>query len=385
MNSKCFKKVFSRRTGTLVAVGEHTRSVAAGGASGQTAGHRAAMTLTSYVGVLGLSALCCQLAWAQDLPSGAAVQHGQVAVVQSSPTQLNIVQGSDKAIVNWQSFNIGAGARVDVQQPSASSVLLNRVVGGQASAILGQLNANGRVVLVNPNGVFFGKDASVSATSFTASSLGLSDESFLSGEMRFEAQGAGGEVRNQGLISTRGGYVALLGATVNNEGRIETQGGAALLGAAQAIRVPLGGSGRIKLELTAGQLNAHVANNKTGTIVTQGGQVYMQAAALQDAVASIVQSGGIDTTGQQGGAVHVLADGGRIKVDGSITANSTGQDDQGQRRAGGASTLAATRTRTLWRRWETPAVRTWRVRADLWRRRAGVSSLMTLPFGRGIG
>ena len=143
MNSKCFKKVFSRRTGTLVAVGEHTRSVAAGGASGQTAGHRAAMTLTSYVGVLGLSALCCQLAWAQDLPSGAAVQHGQVAVGQSSPTQLNIVQGSDKAIVNWQSFNIGAGARVDVQQPSATSVLLNRVVGGQASASWGNSTPTG--------------------------------------------------------------------------------------------------------------------------------------------------------------------------------------------------------------------------------------------------
>lgn len=358
MNSRCFKKVFSRRTGSVVAVGEHARAATGGGASGQTAGGSGATSALSYVGVVGLSALCCQLAWAQDLPSGAAVQHGQVAVGQASATQLNILQGSDKAIVNWQSFNIGAGARVNVQQPSATSVLLNRVVGGQASAILGQLNANGRVVLVNPNGVFFGKDASVSATSFTASSLGLSDESFLSGEMRFEAQGAGGEVRNQGLISTRGGYVALLGATVNNEGRIETQGGAALLGAAQAIRVPLGGSGRIKLELTAGQLNAHVANNKTGTIVTHGGQVYMQAAALQDAVASIVQSGGIDTTGQQGGAVHVLADGDASRSTAASRPTARVRTNRGSAGPGVISTLAATRTRTLWRRWGTPVVRT---------------------------
>jgi hypothetical protein len=78
-----------------------------------------------------------------------------------------------------------------------------------------------------------------------------------------------------------------------------------------------------------------VANQKHGVIVAEGGQVYMQAAALGQAVASVLNSGSIDTSGAQAGAVHLLADGGQIMVDGRITANSSGQDDQGQLRKGG--------------------------------------------------
>ena len=341
MNANCFKTVFSERLGCLVAVGEHACSQ--GKSSGESPfGGSAfvASVLASagvFIGALVLSQVFVGLAWAQPaanaLPTGGAVVQGAASLAQSA-NQLNITQSTQRAAINWQSFDIGASAKVNVVQPNAQAVLLNRVVGQSPSQIFGQLQANGHVILVNPNGVLFGKDGSVNAGSFTASTLGITDANFMAGNMVYERNGSTAGVVNQGTIEVSpGGYVALLGASVSNEGKIIAPKGGVALGAAETIKVPVTGSGRIKLELTAGDINASVKNS--GAIVSEGGQVYMQALALNRAAAQILQSGRIDTTGEQGGAVHLLADGGTIKVDGSITANSTGTDDKGQALAGG--------------------------------------------------
>lgn len=329
MNASCYKTVFSKRLGALVAVGEHAsrqgQANGASGAAGLGVGSNGRGSLARFVGALAASCAWVALAWAQPasnaLPTGGQVAQGAASISQAGAV-MNIHQSTPKAVLNWNSFDIGSGAKVNIIQPGADAVMLNRINSANPSQILGQLSANGQVVLVNPSGIVFGKDGSVSASSFTASTLGISDANFMAGNMRFERNGSTAGVVNQGAIKATGGYVALLGASVSNEGKIETQGGAAYLGVAETIRVPLGSSGRIKLELSPSAINAAVSNSKGGAIVTQGGQVYMQAYALQDAVASIVQSGSIDTSGEKGGAVHVLADGGRIRVDGSIKANS---------------------------------------------------------------
>ena len=300
MSAHCFKVVFSKRLGQSVPV--------------------------------SLACLMCLPVWAQPaptaLPSGSRVTAGEVSV-SSNGASMAIRQSSDRAAIQWQSFNIGKDSAVVVQQPSSQSVLLNRVTGESPSQIFGQLSANGQVVLINPSGVTFGKDGSVSAAGFTASTLGMADADFMAGNMRFARNGGTAGIVNQGRIRSAGGYVALLGARVSNEGRIETQGGAALLGAAEAIQLPLSATGRVKLELTPAQINASVANTQEGVIVTEGGQVYLQAGAVNTALASVLHSGQIDTSGAQGGAVHVLADGGHIKVDGRITANSSQAGKQG--------------------------------------------------------
>jgi filamentous hemagglutinin family protein len=126
-----------------------------------------------------------------------------------------IQQTSDKASINWQSFNIGSAASVNIAQPNASSVLLNRVVGNDPSQILGKLSANGQVILLNPNGILFGKDGSVTASAFTASTFGLSDNDFMAGYYKYSRNGSTASVVNQGTIQTApGGFVALIGATV---------------------------------------------------------------------------------------------------------------------------------------------------------------------------
>ncbi len=347
MNAGCFKTVFSEHLGCLVAVGEHACSQ--GKSSGESpsgvvvgaAGSAAAV----FIGALVLSMAWMSLAWAQTsvtlaanaLPKAGQVLQGAASMVQSSSpaaSQLTINQTTQRAAIHWQSFDIGTAAKVNVVQPNAQAVLLNRVVGQSPSQIFGQLQANGHVILVNPNGVLFGKDGSVNAGSFTASTMGISDADFMAGNMLYQRNGSTAGVLNQGTIGVSpGGYVALLGASVSNEGKIIAPQGGVALGSAATIRVPVSGSGRIKLELTASDINASVKNS--GSIVSEGGQVYMQALALNRAAAQVIQSGSIDTTGEQGGAVHLLADGGTIKVDGSITANSTGTDDKGQVRKGG--------------------------------------------------
>jgi hypothetical protein len=158
----------------------------------------------------------------------------------------------------------------------------------------------------------------------------------MAGNARYHREGSTGEVINRGRIQTApGGYVALLGARVSNEGQIVAPQGAVALGAAETVSVPIGRTGKIKLELSPASINTSVANQKGGLIVAEGGQVYMQAASIPSALASIVHSGHIDTSAAQAGEVHLLADGGRIRVDGQITANSSGQDPQKRPLPGG--------------------------------------------------
>ena len=342
MNKKSYKLIFSKRHNKIIAVGENASSISHSGARNHS--KRGVVSHISYVARLSVCSFAALIALdgygsafaapaVNALPAGASVAAGKVAISQSGNT-LTVNQTTNQAIVNWNSFNIGANAKVNIVQPNASSVQLDRVTGNNPSQIFGQLTSNGQVILVNPNGIVFGKDGSVSASSFTASTLGISDANFLAGNYRYTRDGATGIIENNGsLQSSSGGYVALLGAQVTNNGKIIAPQGTAYLGAAEAITVPLSSSGKIKLELSPAAINTAVTNSSTGTIVAEGGQVFMQAAALNDvaatAVSTVTNSGAIDVSGAQAGNVAILTDYGNIKVDGSISANSTNPSNKG--------------------------------------------------------
>jgi filamentous hemagglutinin family protein len=91
---------------------------------------------------------------------------------------LTIHQNTDKAVLNWQTFNIGPENSVKFEQPSSSSIALNNIHQANASQIMGKLTANGQVYLVNQNGFVFGKDAQVNVNSLVATTLGISNEVF---------------------------------------------------------------------------------------------------------------------------------------------------------------------------------------------------------------
>ncbi len=87
-------------------------------------------------------------------------------------------------------------------QQSAQSAVLNRVVGQELSSLLGRLESNGRVYLLNPNGVIVGQGAVIDTAGFIASALSMTDEDFLAGQLRFAGDGTEGPVINRGYIRT---------------------------------------------------------------------------------------------------------------------------------------------------------------------------------------
>ena len=156
---------------------------------------------------LALAVSAALLPWgtAYGLPTGESVVHGDVSVARPTAQSMEISQGTQKAIVNWQSFSIGASEHVNITQLNASSVLLNRVVGNDPSQIFGRLTANGQVFLVNTHGVFFSPSASVDVGSLFATSLSINDQDFLAGRYQFFNPGNAGSVVNQGNIVTANG------------------------------------------------------------------------------------------------------------------------------------------------------------------------------------
>ena len=157
---------------------------------------------------------------ATQLPQGGKVVAGTATIGQSG-NSLNINQSSNRAVLNWNSFNVGAQAQVNFVQPSTSSVTLNRVLDTQASHILGRINANGQVFLSNPNGVLFGPTAQVDVGGLLVTTHGIGNDDFMAGKSSFEGTGKAASVVNQGqLQASLGGYIALLAPQVRNEGVI---------------------------------------------------------------------------------------------------------------------------------------------------------------------
>ena len=122
-------------------------------------------------------------AHAQSLPSNGVVTAGQ-ATISANSSSVTINQSSQNTAINWQSFNIAQGNSVVFVQPNSNSVALNRVVGGDASTIFGTLSANGKVFLINPNGVLFGRSAQVNVGGLVASTLDLTNADFMASRYR---------------------------------------------------------------------------------------------------------------------------------------------------------------------------------------------------------
>ncbi|WDZ94258.1 filamentous hemagglutinin N-terminal domain-containing protein [Herbaspirillum sp. WKF16] len=258
---------------------------------------------------------------AAALDAGALPTNGQIVAgsgaISSSGNTMTVTQNSGRMVTNWDTFNIGSAASVNFVQPTSSSVALNRVLSSDASQIMGALNANGQVYLVNPNGVLFGAGSSVSVGGLVASTLNISDANFMAGRNVFELEGGNGTVVNLGNITaTDGGYVALLGAQVRNEGAIAARLGSVALGAGQKITLDFNGDGLINMEVNNPAVNAGVAN--AGLIQANGGTVLMSAHAGNALMAEVVNNSGIieATSLQQRNGVVVL-DGG----DSGVVAN----------------------------------------------------------------
>ncbi len=266
------------------------------------------------------------VAAAADLPTGGVITYGSGAI-GSSGSQMVINQSSNKLAIDWQSFNIGAGSRVTFNQPGADAIALNRVLGSDGSQIMGQLNANGRVFLVNPNGVLFGSSAQVQVGGLVASSMDIDPLDFARGSYRFKANGQPAAVINQGsIIAADGGAVALLGGRVSNEGVIVARQGSVALAAGNAMTLDFAGDGLLNVQVDSSAADALVENHKL--IRADGGKVLLTADAGNALIKTVVNNTGVieaRTLGQKNGKIMLMGDfdGGVVKVAGTLDASAS--------------------------------------------------------------
>ncbi|MDR1533635.1 MAG: filamentous hemagglutinin N-terminal domain-containing protein, partial [Planctomycetota bacterium] len=274
-------------------------------------------------------------AGAVELPRGGTVTSGAAGIGGAGNT-VNIDQSSDRAAIRWDSFNIGAGGVVNFHQPGAGSLTLNRVLDLNGSKIFGQLNANGRVFILNPNGVLFGPGARVNVGGLAASTKDLADGDFLAGDYRFTGGGSG-EVVNQGILTASpGGFIALIGnRTVANYGTINAELGTAALAAGQTVRLNLTGDGLAGVEVDGGTLQAMVANR--GAVMADGGRVYLTAKAADALVDTVVSNTGLiqaRTLENRNGEIWLLGgqgenEGGTVEAAGRLDAGAPAGGDGG--------------------------------------------------------
>ncbi len=193
------------------------------------------------------------------------------------------ITNTANAIINWGSFSIGANEITKFIQQSASSAVLNRVVGQNPSSIFGALQSNGRVFLINPNGIVFGAGSQINVGGLVASTLNLSNEDFLAGRMRFTGgslANTGNSVINQGNITTpSGGNVYLIGNAVTNNGIITSPKGDVILAAGTSVELVNPGTPDLRVEIVAPDNQAI----NLGSIVAESGRIGIYAGLINQA------------------------------------------------------------------------------------------------------
>ncbi|WP_164878379.1 two-partner secretion domain-containing protein [Pollutimonas thiosulfatoxidans] len=263
------------------------------------------------------------------LPAYAAPTGGQVAagsgVISQAGGNTTVNQTSQNLSLNWQSFNVGAHESVNFVQPNSAAIAVNRIADASASQILGSLNANGQVFLINPNGIVFGAGAQVNVGGLVASTLNISDSDLTAATRHFTGSGVGTIVNHGTITAAPGGYVVLLGRLVSNQGTISTPGGTAALGAGSAVSLSFDANHLLSMQVDQSTLAA-LAENKQ-LIVADGGQVLMSAGAKNSLLASVVNNTGVvqaQTVANHNGRIVLLAGmaAGTTEVGGTLDASS---------------------------------------------------------------
>lgn len=307
-------------------------------------------------------------------PTGGTVVDGAGSIENADQTT-RINQDSDRLSLQWDSFDVAADERVEFIQPSMDATALNRILDNNGSQILGQIDANGHVILMNPNGIFFGEDATVNVGGLVASGLNVTSEDFMNGDLAFaKIEGSSGAVINHGIIhAATGGNVALLGKTVANHGLISAELGHVALASGSEAVVTFDKQGligvRVDKETLASEVDSEYAVENSGTLEAKGGNILLNASVsadlfsqavnrgdLSDTTAavvhddgsftlgagnSVINTGTADVSSDDDNAGSVVVAGDVVQQDGEILANAQGTAGQIYAEATDAVSLGA--------------------------------------------
>ncbi len=297
-----------------------------------------------FLSVMTLFFFCSGYVFA--MPSGQQVVNGQATFAAQGNTLT--ITNSPSAIIHWQGFSIGSNEIVRFIQQYGSSAVLNRVVGQDPSRILGLLQSNGRVFLVNPNGILFGAGARIDVNGLVASTLNMSNQDFMAGRYNFSAGEFAGSIKNEGSITTpAGGKVYLIAPDIENSGLIHSPKGDVVLAAGRKVELVDSFDPNISVVVSAPEdrtVNLGQIIAESGRVGIYGGLISQKGVVSADrAVAgedgriffkasreAALEAGSV-TSAQGGGKIEVLADmkEGRVAVNGAIDTSAPEGGDGG--------------------------------------------------------
>lgn len=281
----------------------------------------------------------------QANPQGAQVVQGTASFSSPATNVLNVTN-SRGAIINWQQFNIGKGQTTNFIQPSSSSSVLNRVIGNDPSQLLGKLNSNGRVFLINQNGILVGEGASINTNGFFGSTLNITDEGFLNGRLNFNGGGQG-DLENQGYIHAgNDGNVVLIAPNIENGGVIDVENGNIILAAGESITIT-------SLQNSALQFEVQSPENSVtnlGQVIAKNGAAGLFAGTLKhsgsiragglvrdaDGTIRLVAADAAQVSGSvqaAGGKIEILGD--RVEIQQEATIDTSSEQGGGEILIGG--------------------------------------------------
>jgi filamentous hemagglutinin family protein len=263
--------------------------------------------------------------WHEPLanPTGPTPVRGVSSISGLGTSSVTVNTNNAKAIIHWQDFSIGGGEITRFTQPSVASAVLNRVTSTQGSSILGSLQSNGRVFLINPNGIFFGAGATVDVAGLVASSLNLANDDFISGRLRFSKAPGAGPVETSGLtrapdpfggpgttINAPGGFVYLVAPAIITGGVINAT--EVILAAARSVEIINPGTPDVTVNISAGPENTML---NFGAI--SGGRINMFAGVIH------ISGGDLSLTASVSASMAVAG------ADGTVTLRATGDINVG--------------------------------------------------------
>ncbi len=273
------------------------------------------------------------------LPQDGNVRSGDVQLNKINPKRLDVNQSTNKAIIDWHSFNIAEDEHAHFQMPSSDSLNLSRVTGGQRSDIFGKLSSNGRLMLINPNGVVFGRNSRVDVHGLVATTNNIRNQDFLANRFHFNIPGnPSARIVNRGTINIgNAGLLAFVAPGVENSGIINARLGRVGLASSNQFTLDLYGDNLITLgvegkvlEKVYGEDGNPISSlvDQSGTINADGGQVYLQTNAARDIVDHAINVSGIieakTAIKKRGDIILNGGNEGKVKVSGRL--NSSGLD-----------------------------------------------------------
>ena len=270
-----------------------------------------------------------------ETPTGGVVAAGAATIDVPVAGTLNVTQSTDRAVIHWDTMNLGHDATWNVAQPGAGSLNINVATGAgtDPSEILGALNSNGRVILLDRNGVIFGPDSQVDVAGLVASSGSLDEtEAMASGKLILSGDDLDGAVINRGTMTvSEGGLAALVAPHVENSGVINAKLGQVVLASGKKATIDLAGDGLFELAADEKLTKAIIKNTSSGQVLAEGGHVLVTTATAVAALDNVINMRGIvdvSSVSVQGGKIVLSGgDATRVRVGGTLKSDGgTGGD-----------------------------------------------------------